>query len=468
MNMARKSSPAVGPWLNRRQASRSLAKFAVVLCLVAGLALPMVRAAPGITITGTPPYNSQGNINGIVTGVPFSSYQVAGYILVPGVGWYTKPYSQAPTVPINPDGTFALDVTTGGLDAIATIFCASLVPTNEVPPLALGTGRVPEDTNSVAMTFVERYGPTVSFANRTWAIKNGPLPVGPGPNYFSTNSTSVWVSNGLHLTIAFTNTPDATNVWVSTELTLLDHLGYGTYSFKTTSRNDLLDASAVFGAFTWDDYGDDDSIPAWPYREMDFEDSIWGVAGGPDTQYVVQPYYVSGNRHQYYFPNLSTNSTVTRIMTWEPGIVRFVTLSGDQPATNFPQNAVVQEYTVTNNPSTGNLVPQPGRERFHFNLYLANGASPAGGNPVEVTISDFEFIPLPPQITSVQAMGRDLIINFACVYGTSYALQARTNLSTGAWTDLPNTYVGTGGILSITNTNALLLPAQFFRFRRLP
>lgn len=458
-----------GSFSNARRPIRPLPTFALLFCLCAGLCLPSAAAAPGITITGTPPYNSQGNISGSVAGVPFSSYQVAGYILVPGVGWYTKPTAQTPAVPINPDGTFTLNVTTGGLDSIATIFCASLVPTNDTPPLALGTGRVPVDTNSVAMTFAERYGPTVSFANRTWAIKNGPVPLGPGPNYFSTNSSSVWVSNGLHLSIAFTTTPDSgSNVWAGTELTLLDHLGYGTYLFKTTTRNDVLDTNAVFGAFTWDDYGDDDNIPAWPYRELDFEDSTWGVAGGPNTQFVVQPYYVSGNRHQYYFPNLSTNSTVTRIMTWAPDTVRFVTLAGDQPMTNYPQSAVIQDYSLTNDPATGNVVPRPGRERFHFNLYLFNPGSPAGGAPVEVTVTDFEFTPLPPQIASIAAEGKNLIITFAGAYGTNYVMQSRTNLAVGAWTNLPNTYVGTGGILSITNTNALLSPAGFIRFRELP
>lgn len=469
MNTPSKLSFACVQLSNGLASCRFVAGLVLGVCLFAGPGLPLARATPSIAITGTPPYNSSGSITGIVTGVPFSAYQVAGYILVPGVGWYTKPYSAAPAVALNPDGTFTLNVTTGGLDPIATIFCASLIPTNDTPPPAAGSGRVPADTNSAAMAFVERYGPTVSFAGRTWAIKNGPVPIGPGPDYFSTNSCSVWVSNGLHLAIEFTNTPStSSNVWVSTEVTLLDHLGYGTYTIKTTSRNDLLDRNAVFGAFTWDDYGDDDNIPAWPYRELDFEDSTFGATGGPNSQFVVQPYYVSGNRYQYYLPNLNTNSTLTRIMTWSPGMVRFVTLLGDQPSTNFPPSAVIQDYSLTNNPATGNLVPEPGRERFHFNLYLVPPGTPAGGTPVEVAVSDFEFTPLPPQITSVNAEGSNFILNFTGTYGTNYVLQTSTNLASGIWTNLPNTYVGTGGILSLTNPNTFQLPEQFFRFRQLP
>ena len=35
-------------------------------------------------------------------------------------------------------------------------------------------------------------------------------------------------------------------------------------------------ANAVFGAFTWDPYGDDAAVSGWPYREIDIEFSRWG------------------------------------------------------------------------------------------------------------------------------------------------------------------------------------------------
>jgi len=49
----------------------------------------------------------------------------------------------------------------------------------------------------------------------------------------------------------------------------------------------------------------------------------------------------------------------------------------------------------TENLAAGQVVPEPGRENFHFNLWL-NGAAPVGNQPVEVTINDFQFIPLVP------------------------------------------------------------------------
>ena len=83
-------------------------------------------------------------------------------------------------------------------------------------------------------------------------------------------------------------------------MVLLDRLGYGTYSYQTNSHVETLDRNITFGAFTWDPYGDDDSVPAWPYREIDFEDSRWGNAGDPtNSQMVVQPYTVAGNLQRY-------------------------------------------------------------------------------------------------------------------------------------------------------------------------
>ena len=141
------------------------------------------------------------------------------YIQIEGLGWWTKPTFAAPTVSINPDGTFTANVTTGGLDPLATIFCAALVPTDYTPPQAAGSYRVPADLNSVAIDFTERYGRTLSFANRTWAVKKAPAPVGPGSNDFSDNPSDVWVdSAGLHLTI------HSNIIWWATEVILLDLL----------------------------------------------------------------------------------------------------------------------------------------------------------------------------------------------------------------------------------------------------
>jgi len=76
-------------------------------CLLIGLVLgPMLsvcaQAAPSITITSLPSYGTLGLMCGTVAGVDHSQYRVSSFLYVPGLGWYRKPYDDAPTVPINP------------------------------------------------------------------------------------------------------------------------------------------------------------------------------------------------------------------------------------------------------------------------------------------------------------------------------------------------------------------------------
>ena len=88
------------------------------------------------------------------------------------------------------------------------------------------------------------------------------------------------------------------------------------YVFKTNSEVDKLNANAVFGAFTWDPFGDDDNIPGWPFREIDFEDSRWGdVDDDMTSQTVVQP--PSAMRtERFALPDLSSDALLTRFFTW--------------------------------------------------------------------------------------------------------------------------------------------------------
>jgi len=76
--------------------------------LICGLLLIAGRLmAASITIDSVSPFGADPNaISGRVTGVDFSQYVVAPYIQVEGAGWWTKPYDTAPTVNINPDGTW--------------------------------------------------------------------------------------------------------------------------------------------------------------------------------------------------------------------------------------------------------------------------------------------------------------------------------------------------------------------------
>ncbi|MEI8346850.1 MAG: hypothetical protein WCG27_05255 [Pseudomonadota bacterium] len=418
-----------------------------------------------IKITSIPAFGAvPGSIQGTVTGVNASSYAVAPYIQIEGVGWWTKPSFATPTVAINANGTFSAPVVTGGMDNYATLYCAVLVPIGTTPPAVGGGYRIPVNSEALATDCVERYGRTVTFAGRTWGVKDAPGFVGPGGNFFSAKTSDVWVdSQGLHLTIHYID-----GGWYSTEVVLLESLGYGTYVFKTKSRTDIMDTNATLGMFTWDPHGDDVNSGESHSREIDFEDSSWGIATDPNTQAVVQPWNVSGNRRRFNLPNLSADSRLTRAFTWKADSIRFLSLKGDQPATGYPQSAVFDDWTYLHEPNNGHFVPTPGREQIRLNLWINTNGALANGTSAEVIISDFSFIPAQPVITKIKKNGANVDLSFTSSKGYNYSIQSRTNLNFGSWSNLTGTYPGTGATAQTTLTNAATTSPKYFRIKQLP
>lgn len=350
---------------------------------------------PSIQITSWPAYATNGSITGVVSGVNPLTHKVAVYMYIDGAGWWSKPTAVPPTVPINANGAFSANVTSCCLDDHATIFCALLFQNATSVVAAQGDVRIPSNPNTLAMHCVERTGPTLQFANRTWAIKGTSLLAGPGPNLFSDQpaDVSVDLSGRLRLTIHKYGTS-----WYCTEVTLLESLGHGTYVVQTDSRLDLLDLNITFGAFTWDPFGDDPAIPLFPNREIDIEDSLWGAPpGNVNSQFVVQPYYVFGNQIQYTLPNLAGNSALTRWIMWKPGHVRFAALLGHHLPFARSTPAPFFQHDYASNPGIGHIIPTAGRERFKLNLWLHGSTphAPANQLPAEVIVTDFKFFPGP-------------------------------------------------------------------------
>lgn len=232
---------------------------------------------------------------------------------------------------------------------------------------------------------------TLDFSGRTWNIKQSNSPVGPGPNLFSDDPNDVFADqDGLHLTIQ-----QSGGTWYSTEVILDESLGYGTYMFQTTSRQDIIDANAVFGAFTWDPFGTS-PIPGNANREIDFEDTRFGNSADPtNSQVVVQPFDTPGNLERITLPDLSQDAALTRFFTWSPGKVEFTTLQGHHSPLSFPASSVIHQLTYIDN-GADKRVPIPDRENFRFNLWLFESSAPAGLQQVEVVVNDFQFLPLPP------------------------------------------------------------------------
>ncbi len=430
--------------LNQRRSYRTVGLPGLIAFLA--LATPL-RADPTIEITSVPPYGVDGFIDGVVTGVDFATHVAAVYIQIEGAGWWTKPSFASPTVPINVNGMFTADVASGGIDNRATIYCAALIPDTVSPPPAAGDSRIPASLASLAVDCKTRFGRTLSFAGFEWAVKEAPVPVGPGGNHFSDLPADVLVdAEGLHLTINFLD-----GLWWATEVILLESLGHGTYTFRTASELDDLDANATFGAFTWDPYGDEETAGGDAHREIDFEDSRWGDDGDPTTsQMVVQPFSVAGNPplvplrgnlERYTLPDLSIDPALTRFFTWMPDQIRFLALSGHHCPLDFPLLSVIHEFVYDEEPASDHYVPTEGRETFRFNLWLNDVASgPDAGMPIEVVITDFTFTPLGATVP-VALPGPDRVIDF----GQSTLLGELPPVSGGlppytyAWSLMPGT-----------------------------
>lgn len=359
-----------------------------------------------VEILDLPTTGSAGQITGRVEGFDPTTHEIAAFVYADGRGWSAEPSTRMRKTPINPDGTFTVDVGVDGEAEFGSAFVTSVVPIGAFSPGLSNAPTLLLGDNSLAHDVIRRYGREIEFAGRTWGVKESGGTVGPGANFFSSREEDIFVDNdgALHLTIKNSN-----GAWRATEAILNESLGYGTYVFKTNSEVDKLDPDVVFGAFTWDPFGDDSDIPGWPFREIDFEDSRWGNADDPMTsQTVVQP-PSAVRTERFTLPDLSNDARLTRFFTWTPGRVEWVTLLGDHDPQNFPKSAVINRRVLTDEGTIATAIPDAGRETFRFNLWLLAG-TPRNGQDVEVVVTDFDFIPIPePSALALLGIGLALL-----------------------------------------------------------
>lgn len=120
---------------------------------------PTPCTEPAIEFTYVPPYgNEKDLLRGQVHCVEPADYKVAVYIYVPRsipCCWWTKPYWDWPLTTIRSDGSWTCDVTTGGIDQLATKIIAFLVPNGYDPPLMSGGQTLPSELYENAVAYVE-------------------------------------------------------------------------------------------------------------------------------------------------------------------------------------------------------------------------------------------------------------------------------------------------------------------------
>jgi hypothetical protein len=331
-----------------------------------------------IEFTRIPPFGTNEDLCGQVLGVDPSGYDVAVYIYVSG--WWTKPTWAESLTPINNDGSWACDITTGGRDECATKIIAFLVPKATVPPLGTAQQCLPSELYRYPYVQAIRYR-KIRFAGYDWLVKRHCERAGPGPNYFSDSSENVWVDEDGYLHLRIVKKDDK---WYCSEVIADSSMKYGTYVFTVEGRVDLLDENIVLGLFTWED-----CVAEYNYREIDIEVSRWGDPCNPDNaQFVVQPWNNAGNMLRFNIDlRRRPEKTTTHVFTWNQHKVYFRSYYGD-----FSLKPSVQD-TIACWDYTCNDIPPAGQENPRINFWLMNGQPPMNRQNVEVIIKRFQFIP---------------------------------------------------------------------------
>ncbi len=224
-----------------------------------------------------------------------------------------------------------------------------------------------------SLIFSSCFARTVQFSGRTWDVRQAGLQ-GPGPNRWSDSNGQVFMDaqGRLHQKIRKIGP-----AWYSSQITLQQSLGYGTYEFRLDSNTELFDQETVVGLFT---YAND-------FEEIDIELSTFGGNFNTNGHFTVQPYWVAGNQSNYDL-NLTSNLS-THKFTWSPTGIEFMSLHGHQSQPSQPSDIISQfSYTGSANP------PSLGNERATINFWLNQGNVPTNGLEHELIVSSFTYTPL--------------------------------------------------------------------------
>jgi hypothetical protein len=256
--------------------------------------------------------------------------------------------------------------------------------------------------NPDAIRYCPGNNPLINFAGRNWWINyhwtpsQGTYEYEPFKSIFDPTIIKS-TGAGIQLQILPGNDP---TVWRTSEVVLLDKLGYGEYLI--TARADGgsfsdLDANAVFGAFIYQYSDAPPSNGTNVHREIDFLEVLRGAQS--NAQFTLQPY--DFNPHPVNFFKIPAGiQTVTIINHWyvNPGFEKvsfFYCYSGDWSLENPPppQN-LLAEWFPTQTQAFRPLIPDhtdTSCERLHLNLWLMHGVAPA--RPQSVTITRFQYKP---------------------------------------------------------------------------
>jgi hypothetical protein len=220
-------------------------------------------------------------------------------------------------------------------------------------------------------------GATIDWKGHTWQVTSGGM---AGVCEGSAANVTVDSSGNLHLRLAKSG-----STWTASEIFTTDKLGFGTYQWQVDGPVDTYDKNIVLGLFP---YGPAAGIGGDGTNEIDIEYSRWGQANGPNGDFTDYP--ASGNTvgERSFTFSLGGSTLSTSRFVWTTTKIVSSLFSGLVPVTSN-DGALEQWAYAPANPSTN--IPQQALP-LGMNLWCSD-APPSDGQPVEIVIRDFTFVP---------------------------------------------------------------------------
>lgn len=327
-------------------------------------------AAPSIKFSRVPPAGEggpdkldsiEGSVNNASAGERIVLYAKAGSV------WWIQPLATQPFTPIASDSTWKTS------SHLGTEYAALLVDPGYAPALTLKA--LPAKGKGVAAVATAIVGPAPAVVNRTlrfsgyeWYVRHITSDRNGAISYYDPANVSTGADGSLHLRI--TRVGDR---WMCSQVTLLNHFGYGTYLFTVRDTSHFEPAAALV-MFTYDD------LASEHHREMDIEMSRWGDPRSKNADYVVQPYSFPENKVTFDAPA----GTLTHSLHWQAGRATFETIRG---AATYRNASEVEKNVFT----TG--IPSPGGEAVVIDFCNFKYSKQPLQNGAEAVIEKFHYLP---------------------------------------------------------------------------
>jgi hypothetical protein len=327
---------------------------------------------PAVEFTTIPPAaqggrervaNIAGRVSGARPGQQIVVYARSG-------PWWVQPWPDKPFIPVRTDSTWSTPTHLG------FEYAALLVDPGFHPPPTMDTAPAPGGS-VVAVETVKGVGtvqiaPTkpLKFSGYDWNVRTIAGDRGGLNNLYNPDNAWTDASGALHLLMK-----KRSGRWSCAEVELSKSFGYGTYIYVVRDVTHL-EPAAVLSLNTFDDWGGDQHN-----RELDVEMSRWGDASNKNNaQFGVEPFYIPGNLAPFTVPA----GTLTYIMHWESGRVRFKAVRGSSIRSGAP---VVYEHVFTSG------IPTPGQEKVELLFYVIASQKFPLQNQNEVVLEKFQYLP---------------------------------------------------------------------------